>query len=89
MARQDIAGLLTGISSTQQPVQPVPGTPGFRGQFGAARAQGLGAGIGGLMRGGEPSTQERIQGAMFELSSPTAGGAAKDTATRIAASIKS
>jgi len=84
MARQDIAGLLTGISSTQQPVQPVPGTPGFRGQFGAARAQGLGAGIGGLMRGGEPSTQERIQGAMFELSSPTAGGAAKDTATRIA-----
>ena len=84
MARQDIAGLLTGISSTQQPVQPIPGTPGFRGQFGAARAQGLGAGIGGLMRGGAPSTQERIQGAMFELSSPTAGGAAKDTATRIA-----
>jgi hypothetical protein len=83
MAR-DIAGLLTGISSTQQPVQPIPGTPGFRGQFGAARAQGLGAGIGGLMRGGAPSTQERIQGAMFELSSPTAGGAAKDTATRIA-----
>ena len=37
MARQDIAGLLTGISSTQQPVQPIPGTPGFRGQFGAAR----------------------------------------------------
>ena len=83
MAR-DIAGFLTGIESTQQPVQPIPGTPGFRGQFGAARAQGLGAGIGGLMRGGAPSTQERIQGAMFELSSPTAGGAAKDTATRIA-----
>ena len=67
MARQDIAGLLTGISSTQQPVQPVPGTPGFRGQFGAARAQGLGAGIGGLMRGGAPSTQERIQGAISQL----------------------
>lgn len=66
MAR-DIAGLLTGISSTQQPVQPIPGTPGFRGQFGAARAQGLGAGIGGLMRGGAPSTQERIQGALSQL----------------------
>jgi hypothetical protein len=67
MAR-DIAGFLTGISSTQQPVQQaVPGTPGFRGQFGAARAQGLGAGLGGLLRGGEPSTQERIQGAMSQL----------------------
>ena len=67
MARQDIAGLLTGISSTQQPVQPIPGTPGFRGQFGAARAQGLGAGIGGLMRGGAPSAQEQIQQAMGQL----------------------
>jgi hypothetical protein len=84
MARQDIAGLLTGISSTQQPVQPIPGTPGFRGQFGAARAQGLGAGLGGLMRRGAPSTQEQIQGAMFQLSSPTTDGVAKDTATRIA-----
>ena len=84
MARQDIAGLLTGISSTQQPVQPIPGTPGFRGQFGAARAQGLGAGVGRMMRGGEPSTQERIQGSMFELGSPTAGGVAKDTTTLIA-----
>lgn len=71
MAR-DIAGFLTGISSTQQPVQQaVPGTPGFRGQFGAARAQGLGAGLGGLLRGGELSPQEQIQGAMFELSSAT------------------
>jgi hypothetical protein len=67
MAR-DIAGLLTGISSTQQPVQQaVPGTPGFRGQFGAARAQGLGAGLGGLMRRGAPSTQEQIQGAISQL----------------------
>jgi len=67
MAR-DIAGFLTGISSTQQPVQQaVPGTPGFRGQFGAARAQGLGAGLGGLLRGGEPSPQEQIQGAMSQL----------------------
>ena len=85
MARQDIAGLLTGISSTQQPVQQaVPGSPNFYGEFMAARGRGLQQGLGGLMRGGEPSTQERIQGAMFELSSPTAGGAAKDTATRIA-----
>lgn len=85
MARQDIAGLLTGISSTQQPVQQaVPGSPNFYGEFMAARGRGLQQGLGGLMRGGAPSTQERIQGAMFELSSPTAGGAAKDTATRIA-----
>ena len=84
MARQDIAGLLTGISSTQQPVQPIPGTPGFRGQFGAARAQGLGAGLGRMMRGGEPSTQERIQGSMFELNSPTdKAGVAKTTQQQI------
>jgi|14BtaG_2_1085337.scaffolds.fasta_scaffold08810_2 hypothetical protein len=67
MAR-DIAGFLTGIGSTQQPVQQaVPGTPGFRGQFGAARAQGLGAGLGGLMRRGAPSAQEQIQQAMGQL----------------------
>ena len=84
MARQDIAGLLTGISSTQQPVQPIPGTPGFRGQFGAARGRGLQQGLGGLFRGGEPSPQERIQGAMFELNSPTdKEGVAKTTQQQI------
>ncbi|MGB1270302.1 MAG: hypothetical protein ACPG45_11255 [Flavobacteriaceae bacterium] len=84
MAR-DIAGFLTGIESTQQPVQQaVPGSPNFYGEFMAARGRGLQQGLGGLLRGGAPSTQEQIQGAMFELSSPTAGGAAKDTATRIA-----
>ena len=78
-------GLLTGVGSTQQPVQQaVPGSPNFYGEFMAARGRGLQQGLGRLARGGEPSTQERIQGAMFELSSPTAGGAAKDTATRIA-----
>jgi len=78
-------GLLTGVGSTQLPVQQaVPGSPNFYGEFMAARGRGLQQGLGGLMRGGAPSTQERIQGAMFELSSPTAGGAAKDTATRIA-----
>jgi hypothetical protein len=50
----------------------------------AARGRGLQQGLGRLARGGEPSTQERIQGAMFELSSPTTDGTAKDTATRIA-----
>jgi hypothetical protein len=85
MARQDIAGLLTGISSTQQPVQQaVPGSPNFYGEFMAARGRGLQQGLGGLLRGGEPSPQEKIQGAMFELGSPTAGGVAKDTTTLIA-----
>jgi len=76
MAR-DIAGFLTGIESTQQPVQPIPGTPGFRGQFGAARAQGLGAGLSGLLRGGAPSTQEQIQGAMSQLDLTNVGDLAK------------
>ena len=68
MARQDIAGLLTGISSTQQPVQQaVPGSPNFYGEFMAARGRGLQRGLGGLLRGGEPSTQERIQGAISQL----------------------
>ena len=85
MARQDIAGLLTGISSTQQPVQQaVPGSPNFYGQFMAARGRGLQRGLGGLLRGGEPSPQEKIQGAMFELSSPTdKAGAAKTTQQQI------
>jgi len=68
MARQDIAGLLTGISSTQQPVQQaVPGSPNFYGEFMAARGRGLQQGLGGLLRGGEPSPQERIQGALSKL----------------------
>ena len=50
MAR-DIAGFLTGIGSTQQPVQQaVPGTPGFYGQFMAERSRGLQQGLGGLLR---------------------------------------
>ncbi len=78
-------GLLTGVGSTQQPVQQaVPGSPNFYGEFMAARGRGLQQGLGRLARGGEPSTQEQIQGAMFQLSSPTTDGVAKDTATRIA-----
>ena len=85
MAR-DIAGLLTGISSRQQPVQQaVPGSPNFYGKFMAARGQGLQQGLGRLARGGAPSRQEQIEGSMFQLSDPTtATGEAKDTATRIA-----
>jgi hypothetical protein len=85
MAR-DIAGLLTGISSRQQPVQQaVPGSPDFYGKFMAARGQGLQQGLGRLARGGAPSRQEQIEGSMFQLSNPTtAAGEAKDTATRIA-----
>ena len=85
MAR-DIAGLLTGISSRQQPVQQaVPGSPDFYGKFMAARGQGLQQGLGRLARGGAPSRQEQIEGSMFQLSDPTtATGEAKDTATRIA-----
>jgi len=85
MARQDIAGLLTGISSTQQPVQQaVPGSPNFYGEFMAARGRGLQRGLGGLLRGGEPSPQEKIQGAMFELNSPTdKEGVAKTTQQQI------
>ena len=67
MAR-DIAGFLTGIESTQQPVQQaVPGTPGFYGQFMAERSRGLQQGLGGLMRRGAPSAQEQIQQAMGQL----------------------
>lgn len=67
MAR-DIAGFLTGIGSTQQPVQQaVPGTSGFYGQFMAERSRGLQQGLGGLMRRGAPSTQEQIQGALSQL----------------------
>ena len=84
MARQDIAGLLTGISSTQQPIQPIPGSANFRGQFGAARAQGIGAGLGRIARKGGPSGQEQIQGSMFELGSTTdKEGVAKTTQQQI------
>lgn len=61
-------GLLTGVGSTQQPVQQaVPGSPNFYGEFMAARGRGLQQGLGRLARGGEPSTQERIQGALSQL----------------------
>ena len=65
MAR-DIVGLLTGISDTQQPV-PVPGTPGFCGMLGAQQAQKVGAGLGRMARGGQPSNQENIAAAMGQL----------------------
>jgi len=62
----------------------VPGSPNFYGEFMAARGRGLQQGLGGLLRGGEPSPQEKIQGAMFELNSPTdKAGAAKTTQQQI------
>mgnify|MGYP003653223882 CR=1 FL=1 len=75
MAR-DIVGLLTGISDTQQPV-PVPGTPGFRGMFGAQQAQKVGAGLGRMARGGQPSNQENIAAAMGQLDLTTVEGLSK------------
>ena len=72
MAR-DIVGLLTGISDTQQPV-PVPGTPGFRGMFGAQQAQKGGAGLGRMARGGQPSNQENIAAAIGNIDLKSAKG---------------
>ena len=63
----DLVGLLTGISSTQQPMQPIAGTPGFAGMFGAQQAQGLASGLGRIARQGAPSNQERMQEAVSKL----------------------
>jgi len=66
----DLVGLLTGISSTQQPMQPmqpIAGTPGFAGMFGAQQAQGLASGLGQIARQGAPSNQERMQEAVSKL----------------------
>jgi len=63
----DLVGLLTGISGTQQPMQPIAGTPGFAGMFGAQQAQGLASGLGRIARQGAPSNQERMQEAVSKL----------------------
>ena len=66
----DLVGLLTGISSTQQPMQPmqpIAGTSGFAGMFGAQQAQGLASGLGQIARQGAPSNQERMQEAVSKL----------------------
>lgn len=72
MARQDIAGLLTGVSSGG--VDPV--TAGTAEQqrlaFGAQRAQGLGKATRGLMGGNSMTAGEQLQIAManLDLSNP-------------------
>ena len=63
----DLVGLLTGISGTQQPMQHIAGTPGFAGMFGAQQAQGLASGLGRIARQGAPSNQERMQEAVSKL----------------------
>jgi len=71
MANQDLdlAGLLTGISNRPQPVQrqPIPGSPNFRGMFGAQMASDLQAGIGKLARGGAPSQAQKMDQFMSQL----------------------
>ena len=71
MANQDLdlAGLLTGISNRPQPVQgqPIPGSPNFRGMFGAQMASDLQAGVGKLARGGAPSQAQKMQQFMSQL----------------------
>jgi hypothetical protein len=71
MANQDLdlAGLLTGISNRPQPVQrqPIPGSPNFRGMFGAQMASDLQAGVGKLVRGGAPSQAQKMQQFMSQL----------------------
>lgn len=71
MANQDLdlAGLLTGISNRPQPVQrqPIPGSPNFKGMFGAQMASDLQAGIGKLARGGAPSQAQKMDQFMSQL----------------------
>lgn len=65
----DLAGLLTGVSNRRQEAQsqqqaqgqPIPGTPNFRGMFGAQMANELSGGIGKLVRGGKPTQQQQVQ----------------------------
>lgn len=70
MARTDIARMLTGVGGPA-PVQAMPGTAGFAGQFGAQTTAGMGQAIGALTRGGAPSYEETVVQTMIELSSPT------------------
>ena len=66
MARTDIARMLTGIGGPA-PVQAMPGTAGFAGQFGAQTTAGMGQAIGALTRGGAPSFEETVSQSMAQL----------------------
>ncbi len=73
MARTDIARMLTGVGGPA-PVQAMPGTAGFAGQFGAQTTAGTGQAIGALTRGGAPSYEETVAQAMGQLDLETPEG---------------
>ena len=74
--QQDLVRLLTGISGTQQPVQPAPvaGSKDFAGMFGAQQAAKLSGGIQNLARGGAPSPQQNIASAIGNIDLTSAKG---------------
>jgi len=74
--QQDLVRLLTGISDTQQPVQPTPvaGSKNFAGMFGAQQAAKLSGGIQNLARGGAPSPQQNIASAISNIDLKSADG---------------
>ena len=73
MARTDIARMLTGVGGPA-PVQAMPGTAGFAGQFGAQTTAGTGQAIGALTRGGAPSYEETVAQTMGQLDLETPEG---------------
>ena len=73
MARTDIARMLTGVGGPA-PVQAMPGTAGFAGQFGAQTTAGMGQAIGALTRGGAPSYEETVAQTMGQLDLETPEG---------------
>ena len=78
MARQDIAGLLTGISSTQRP-NPNASAADWRMQFGQQQAGRLGSAVRGVqsgLLGGAPvaTPQEAIQMGLGKLDLGTVEG---------------
>jgi len=74
--QQDLVRLLTGISDTQQPVQPTPvaGSKNFAGMFGAQQAAKLSGGIQNLARGGKPSPQQNIASAISGIDLKSSDG---------------
>tara|TARA_R110002096_G_scaffold343903_1_gene536828 strand:+ start:231 stop:1550 length:1320 start_codon:yes stop_codon:yes gene_type:complete len=58
----DLDRLLTGVSNRPMEVQrqPIPGSPNFRGEFGAQIANDLQAGLGNLVRGGRPTQAQQL-----------------------------
>ena len=73
----DLDRLLTGVSSRPMEVQeqPIPGSPNFRGEFGAQIANELQAGLGKLVRGGRPTQAQQLNQAEAKY---IAGGTIED-----------